>query len=432
MNPFGSGRLRLNGDPAVEHELAVSLERLNLIDARSDTDSSLSSSDLSPLDLELNHLLSLNSKTPSAKPATLTPPQPQPDDDGSNEPPFIKIGSGACATVLAQPGAPFAVKLSKADHQEALWNDYLRHAKLAKCFAWHGFDDVRMPACHYFVPPWTPRFVERQPAFRDAARRCRNVPTSALVTERIPPLPPRARELLIERFCVEGVKEEARRDVANEDCLVRVYLGSTGGKTGQRFFSLRDLKMHLNHMMELQLDVRALARGVGMALALMHWAAETDSRDVEFVLGSSIREVSLARDAGKLDMLKPLTYTGPPSGRHEDFFRRVETTRLWVLDFDQVRPITMDEDGVAQAVDAAMANDPYIPKPLQESADEREVWKAFAVSYLEAGKVILEGEDDDVSELPLRFIEGLVEKQREKQTRMKLKSQNETQQGAQC
>ena len=77
--------------------------------------------------------------------------------------------------------------------------------------------------------------------------------------------------------------------------------------------------------------------------------------------------------------------------------------------------MSMDEHGIEQAVEAATVNDPYIPKPLQEPAHEREVWKAFALSYLEAAHVILDGEDDDICELPLKFIKGLVRVEREKQ-----------------
>ena len=242
-----------------------------------------------------------------------------------------------------------------------------------------------------------------------------NVPTSVLVTERILPLPRRLQRLLIDKYCAPHIQAEARAEPANRDCLMRVYLGSTRGTTGrQRFFSLRNFKLHLNHMAALQLDVRALARGMGIAYALMHWAAETDGRGVEFVLGSSSQAVSLAKDAGKLPMLRPLSYTGPWSGRHVDIFRHVEATKLWLLDFHQARTIPINGGGVEMAVEAALNNDPYIPKPLRQSPHEKEAWKAFALSYLEAANVILEGEVDEICELPLRFIKGLVKDERER------------------
>ncbi|KAK4043420.1 zinc finger protein-domain-containing protein [Parachaetomium inaequale] len=387
------------------------MERLGLIDPASDTDSSCSSSDLGPAELELNRLLSFASETP-------LPAQAQADA------PFTKIGAGACGAVFAQQGKPYATKLSKTSDHGALWNDYIRHAEITRHFGLWEFDEVTIPACHYFVPHDDgPRFLEQHPGLADAAQPvCNFLPTSALVTERILPLPARVGALLIDKYCAEDIKAKSRADPANKDCLVRVYLGSTAGRSGQRFFALRNFKLHLNHMMELQLNVRALARRVGVAMALMHWAAKTDARDVEFALGGAARTTSLAMDPSKLWSVTPGSYTGPASRRTEDFFRRVVTTKLWVLDFNQVRPITMDSDGVAQAVKAARVNDPYIPKPLQASADEREVWKAFALSYVEAAEVILQGEDEDILSLPRLFIQGLVDVEREKQRARGLES----------
>jgi hypothetical protein len=45
--------------------------------------------------------------------------------------------------------------------------------------------------------------------------------------------------------------------------LVRVYLGSVQGKASQAFFSLRNFKLHLNQMLDLGLDVEAIARRMG-------------------------------------------------------------------------------------------------------------------------------------------------------------------------
>lgn len=112
--------------------------------------------------------------------------------------------------------------------------------------------------------------------------------------------------------------------------------------------------------------------------------------------------------------MAPLTYTGPPSRKTGDFYREVERTQLWTLDFDQVRPITMDKNGVEQAVEAAVTNDPYIPKPGQMTSDEREVWTAFAVAYLGAANQIFAGERGDILLLPTLFIKGLIEAQKKK------------------
>lgn len=80
--------------------------------------------------------------------------------------------------------------------------------------------------------------------------------------------------------------------------------------------------------------------------------------------------------------VKPLSYTGPSSRTTEDIFSQATETKLWVLDFDQVEPITMDTNGVERAVDAATRNDPYLPKPLQTTVHEQEAWKAFVTVCL--------------------------------------------------
>ncbi|KAH6856628.1 zinc finger protein-domain-containing protein [Chaetomium sp. MPI-CAGE-AT-0009] len=378
-------RLRsLGGKPGVEFILASEMERLGLVEPGSDSDSGPSSSDLGPVELELNRLLAFDHD--------ITIPAEEQGDK-----PFTKIGAGICGAVCAQQGEPYAIKLSKTRCHKDLWNDYLMHAKIAHCF--------------------NSRFFAQHSGLAEVVQRVCHFPTSALVMERILPLPERVRTLLIDKYCAEHIKEEARADAANKDCLVRVYLGSTKGKSRQRFFSLRNFKMHLNHMTELQLDIRILARRMGMAMALIHWAAETDGRGVEFVLGSSSKTVSGAIDPGKLWGVKPLSYTGPSSRKTEDFFRQVAATKLWVLDFHQVQPITMDRDGVAQAVEAVRLNDPFIPKPMQSTVDENEAWNAFAMSYLETAGLVLEGESYDILDLPLLFIEGLVQAERVRQMR---------------
>jgi hypothetical protein len=274
--------------------LIPDMERLGLVEPGSDTDSGPSSSDLGSVELELNRLLSFNRVTPVYAKA-------------QSDEPFTKIGAGTCGAVFAQPGKPYAIKLSKTKCHKVLWNDYLRHAKIAQCFELWECDEVSIPACHYFAPPNESQFFALHPGLTEAAQQTCHLPTSALVTERILPLPERVRTLLIDKYCAEHIKEEARADAANKDCLVRVYLGSNEGKSHQRFFSLRNFKMHLNHMTELQLDIRIMARKMGMALALLHWAAETDARDVEFVLGSSSKTVSRTVDPSKL------WYSFPPS-----------------------------------------------------------------------------------------------------------------------
>ena len=121
----GNGRphsRRLNGDPETELGLMASLESLNIIEPANDSESSNSSSDLGPLELELSRLLSLH-------PEHLMAVSSRPADES-----FELIGMGSRGAVYAQAGKPFVIKLSKTEDHGALWNDYTKHASIAQSF----------------------------------------------------------------------------------------------------------------------------------------------------------------------------------------------------------------------------------------------------------------------------------------------------------
>ncbi|RYP79017.1 hypothetical protein DL770_006762 [Monosporascus sp. CRB-9-2] len=326
--------------------------------------------------------------------------------------PFKKIGAGACGAVFAQEGKPLAMKLAKSTDSD-LWNDYLMHTLIFEKIKRHEIG-IKVPECYFFVPKEHPEYFQQHQTLSEAAQAVCHLPTDILVTERIIPLPEMTRTLLIEKYCAGRIKQRALTDPANKDCLVRVYLGSLQGKSGGMFFSLRNFKMHLNQMVELQLDVEEMASQMGKALAVMHWDARTDARDVEFALGSSTKKVPVSiKHYSELIGMEPRTFTGPESGRQEDFFHR--KTELWLLDFNQVRAITLDEAGVAQVVEAMTINDPYFPKPLQDNPVARRVWNRFAESYLEVADVVLKEQDPKVRELPGIVLQRLIELQQKKQ-----------------
>jgi hypothetical protein len=317
---------------------------------------------------------------------------------------YRNIGAGACGTIFAQDGQSIVVKLAKADNLE-LWNDYIKHDTVSECFIRYDVQGVKVPECHFYVPAEEAQHFVENPGLVDAAREVCNLPTSALVTERIQPMPLESRLFLIDKYCSPQNNEAAKLDPVNQDCLVRIYLGSMRGQSGARSSSLRNFKMHLDQMVELEMDIRHMASSMGVAMAVMHWAAKTDARDVEFVLGYSTGKFMFA---GEESALKPETYTGPSSYRDEDFSPR--TIKLWFLDFNHVQTITMDEAGVARAIQAASANEPYLPKPLQQSMVAKGAWNEFVTSYAEASYKIISDEElgPDTLKLPRLFLLGLV------------------------
>ncbi|KAF4582992.1 hypothetical protein GQ602_006136 [Ophiocordyceps camponoti-floridani] len=258
---------------------------------------------------------------------------------------FGKIGAGACGVVFSLLGSSLAFRVAKYGYEDHLLNDFRMHTKIFN-------------ACNEFA---------RGP-----------------------------------------LKKEARIAPANKDCLVRLHLQSMRGMMTRKFLSLRTFKLHLNHMIDLRLDTTAIAFKMGGALAILHWAAKTDARDVEFVLGSSSELKPLAGEE-IIDLSHSRSYQVPPSNSFEDVHRR--TIEFWVFDFNQVQPISLDESGVALAVLAARTNDPYLPRPNGMSPEEHQVWEKFAGSYADMGQSILlkggYGEDEAIMSLPDKFLQGM-------------------------
>jgi len=114
---------------------------------------------------------------------------------------------------------------------------------------------------------------------------------------------------------------------------------------------------------------------MGRALAICHWRLQNDANDVEFVLGC----------------VKP-----------------GEVPRLWMFDFDKVRGIEWDEEGMVQAVESVVRNDPYFPRAPPElgewevegytKADEM-LWLSFRNPHLLMAKVLAgwEGNEGDAA-----------------------------------
>ncbi|KAL1633539.1 Class II abasic (AP) endonuclease [Diplodia intermedia] len=331
------------------------------------------------------------------------------------------IGWGACGVIYAQDGSSLVLKLAKTDDQQ-LWTDYLMNTR-----AWEALaripevsEEIHIPQPSFYVPKSEQGWWKRNQDMFPTADSPVHLPTAVLCSERILPLPSEIRNKLIEKFCAPRNRSKALQSPGNKDCLVRTYLGSRQGKTGGLFFSLRNFKLHLNQMLELEMPTFPLAEYMAGALATMHWEARIDARDVEFVLGSAptyplIKPLTTA----ELRETEPDTYTEMKVCRKANFRQR--TVHLWMLDFNQCRTISMDEFGVHLAVEAYIINDPYYPRPPKNDGNDQDLalWNVFATRYLRISDRILR-ETPELRALPRKFIHGVI-----KVCEEKLKKQEE-------
>ncbi|RYN17666.1 hypothetical protein AA0120_g3495 [Alternaria tenuissima] len=139
-------------------------------------------------------------------------------------------------------------------------------------------------------------------------------------------------------------------------------------------------------MEDLGLDVVAYAMTMADALALMYWGAGVDVDDVEFVL------------APPRSMSSP-TFLSESLGEHV----------MWVLDFDRVKHMSMDENGLEQACAAFFRNDPYYPRPGGAEAADGELWEAFKARFLGTSLEVL-GDGSPHLDLP-QMLMGMIEQE---------------------
>ena len=216
-----------------------------------------------------------------------------------------------------------------------------------------------------------------------------------LVAERILPLPKVVRLCLMDAFCHEDLKEIALHDHGNKDALARVYLGTRRPAVPHPTeIFLRNFELTLDKIDRLKLPKLEYAQYIAEALAVIHWEAEIDGRDIEFVLG------------GSPTVLKDYTVkcdTQPQDTEMSCNFQRREV-KLWVLDFNQCRPMTMDASGCQKAAAAFWDNDAYYPRPT--STQETELWDRFELVYLETADAVLE-DKFKLKGLPKQFLDAV-------------------------
>lgn len=172
-------------------------------------------------------------------------------------------------------------------------------------------------------------------------------------------------------------------------------------------FTLRNFNLTLNHIEEMGVDPREWAGLMGRALAILHWEAEIDAHDVEFVLGSSPskeRPVMSYAEVLKLPQYTQTLYL-------PNFKRRI--VDMWVLDFNNCSPLKGDKTDIEHMVWTFYWNDPYFPLPEAVLSKDQELWKIFSEAYLDKSVKILALKPEK-QKLPELFVDAVVDREKEK------------------
>jgi Zinc finger protein len=282
-------------------------------------------------------------------------------------------------------------------------------------------------------------------------------PRDLLISQRIPPVPLAVRETLINTYCPERGKGRSGTGLEDRVCLIHLYLGKrqpirtrhlqdqTQGPSN--FFSLSNFKIYFDQMIDLELHVSFIAETMANALAMMHWKAKIDGRDIEFVLGGVPGDDKVflsASDEESQDNLMSMSQQGQWSHTSSDssvIDFKGERVCMWLLDFNQCHKMTMDESGVKQAVDAYFMSGPYYPRPpkslrkplngalpsaespaeLLHLYEDDESWSTFRDRYLATSAELLK-ESAGYQHLPREFIGRVMEEHMERFTKRSVSS----------
>ncbi|KAK5684886.1 hypothetical protein LTS10_002961 [Elasticomyces elasticus] len=286
--------------------------------------------------------------------------------------PFRQIGKGFCSSVWApdRPGPASAMKREDGGPLRSVAKDSARHITIERSLK---DAQVRLNLAQRLNMPQHRELItgDNTSWWRS---RCASFPSTyepcnTLITERIIPLDRSARDKLIDLFCPERSRSTIKTSRKDEDCLIRPYLGRRRANFScpSPFFTLRNKPLLVHQLDGMGLPIDEYAEVMADTLAILYWHAKTDANDVEFVLAP------------------------PRSGEVDDVFQSevLGAHRLWLLDFDCVNLISLDEAGIEQAARAFFRNDPFYPRPDWEHEIDRRLWEGFSKRFLESSALIL-------------------------------------------
>ncbi|KAJ5965783.1 zinc finger protein-domain-containing protein [Penicillium waksmanii] len=320
--------------------------------------------------------------------------------------PFVEyrvIGFGQCGLVFEKPGQGYVLKVAKHSYEDALWADLRAHLRVQEAFdnPQNSRIECRVPRLYSYVPKgnnvWWERNMNLFPPVHDSI----TLPAMTLLN--------RVR-LSLQILQIVTV------------WLACIWVVVVSQQPLPPNFTLRNFNLHLDQMVDLKYPVHSLATAIGEALAIIHWSANVDAYDIEFVLGSEGdrkygQDVLATLRMSSDDVAAMAPHTDIEALLTVNFMRR--TTRLWILDFnlcnswDETAAVNNSESLVAHPVEAFFENDPYYPLPLMEDVLEQNLWDMFRSSYIAKASQVLHGRDDRLAGLPHKFIDGCIQREKE-------------------
>lgn len=312
---------------------------------------------------------------------------------------FRDIGRGSCGSIFEMHGTAHAIK--KGSNVDSIWNDFnLTNRAYNSCvastnllkYAFSGLRIPHVPSAEMFNSPeseewWNINLLRFPPDDRTRA--------AVFYLDRIFPVTEVSRFALVNKFFHRDAQHAVLGNMENEDCLIRLYFGQTNpGDLYSSDTTLRNFPLYLDQAREINLDISKYSQEMALGLAILHWEAQIDGQDTEFVIGTSTNKVFAHEYSNHRTM-------PPPMSTMENFPGR--ETQLWMLDYDKCAEISFDtpdlvSDVVGKYLVAVTGNDPYFPHPCLDI----DLWQSFRQVYLKASWIIIKNRNlqQEIRNLP--------------------------------
>lgn len=318
-----------------------------------------------------------------------------------------RIGQGRCGTVWAarcsfcEGHSYVAMKREDGSTRRSISHEYKMHQKLLRASLQYPSSLFSIPQTFGFLD-WHnyPTWFRILPKLPNGYATC-----NAIVSEKIVPVQASTRRLLVQQLRPDLHEQVVMSSSTNEHCLIRPYLGRRryhNPETDTEWrrkplgaFSLRNFPLHLDQMEQLGIDPSYYAIAMADALAFMHWVAEVDGNDVEFVLAQPRYQSDISHhQIPSVDACpRNISILGPHT--------------MWILDFDLCRDLTLDESGIEQACKAFWGNDPWYPRPGRLATVDQKLWDIFEDRFLESSAKALSLRSDQPMMLPRLLMEKI-------------------------
>lgn len=332
---------------------------------------------------------------------------------------FRFIGSSHCGPLFKKPGRGFVVKVATEERRNQLWTEFLFNLDVSYALGRQQNDECCTPAALSFVSTDNSTWWNSHRHLLLESGWPIPMPSTAIVRERILPLPKVVRKAIIRKLCPTIAESWiAHVHLWNRDGLARLYLVKRERDLAAAHFSPENLNLYLDDLDKLGIPVAPYATAMAKTLAILHWGAKIDGCGIQFGLGGASDITYNKADiydafAGRQDTL---TYPFDVEGVLR---RRLDVcvTRMFVNDFGNCERWTDAEawdrslNVTSNMVRAFFDTRPHFPRPLVNTGSdlEKELWVVFQDAYLEtSAKVLGQNRAMVPANLPEMFIDGVL------------------------